>query len=169
MVIARHSHPREVRHFLRPPLLLPPLQGVRTGRSVVHHVVEARDGTRKFLLQLFDGRVVEAVGIPADDSERPRLTVCVSSQVCPRGSSNGARASRVLRLVSPMLFAAHSTVVGSLLDKLSLPQCAIWRAGFVAPAEFRGERDTGAWVSLRRVEAWLMLEGQGCFVHSNGV
>ncbi|GAB4823741.1 hypothetical protein N2152v2_010787 [Parachlorella kessleri] len=59
-------------------------QGVHTGRSVVHHVVTARDGTRKFLLQLFDGLVVEAVGIPVDDTDKPRLTVCVSSQVgCP--------------------------------------------------------------------------------------
>lgn len=32
-------------------------------------------------LQLFDGLVVETVGIPADDADRPRLTVCVSSQV----------------------------------------------------------------------------------------
>lgn len=37
------------------------LQGVRTGRSVLHHSVSAADGTRKFLLQLVDGRVVETV------------------------------------------------------------------------------------------------------------
>jgi 23S rRNA (adenine2503-C2)-methyltransferase len=48
---------------------------------VLHHVVSARDGTKKFLLQLFDGRVVEAVGIPAEGADRSRLTVCVSSQV----------------------------------------------------------------------------------------
>lgn len=60
------------------------LQGIRTGRSVLHHSVEAPDGTRKFLLQLADGRVVEAVGIPADGADRRRLTACVSSQVgCP--------------------------------------------------------------------------------------
>lgn len=59
-------------------------KGVRTGRSVLHHSVSAADGTRKFLLQLADGRVVETVGIPADDADRKRLTVCVSSQVgCP--------------------------------------------------------------------------------------
>ncbi|KAI3431690.1 hypothetical protein D9Q98_004736 [Chlorella vulgaris] len=59
-------------------------RGVRTGRSVVHHSVTASDGTRKFLLQLSDGLVVETVGIPADDADRKRLTVCVSSQVgCP--------------------------------------------------------------------------------------
>lgn len=58
--------------------------GVRTGRSTLHHSVAAPDGTRKFLLQLVDGRVVEAVGIPADNTTSPRLTVCVSSQVgCP--------------------------------------------------------------------------------------
>ncbi|EFN52752.1 hypothetical protein CHLNCDRAFT_36696 [Chlorella variabilis] len=59
-------------------------RGVRTGRSVLHHSVASPDGTRKFLLQLADGRVVEAVGIPADGGDRRRLTVCVSSQVgCP--------------------------------------------------------------------------------------
>ncbi|PNW88753.1 hypothetical protein CHLRE_01g043000v5 [Chlamydomonas reinhardtii] len=54
--------------------------GVRTGRSLLHHSVGDADGTRKFLLQLGDGRIVETVGIPTED----RLTVCVSSQVgCP--------------------------------------------------------------------------------------
>ena len=43
-------------------------RGVRTGRSLLHHEVRAADGTRKFLLQLFDGRVVETVGIPVDDT-----------------------------------------------------------------------------------------------------
>ena len=52
-----------------------------TGRSKLHHSVTAQDGTRKFLLQLQDGLIVETVGIPADESEKARLTACVSSQV----------------------------------------------------------------------------------------
>lgn len=58
-------------------------QGVRTGRSVLHHQVRSTCGTRKFLLQLADGRVVETVGIPIDEDGGgvSRLTVCVSSQV----------------------------------------------------------------------------------------
>lgn len=57
--------------------------GVATGRSILHHEVVASCGTRKFLLKLHDGLVVETVGIPAD-GESNRLTVCVSSQVgCP--------------------------------------------------------------------------------------
>jgi 23S rRNA (adenine2503-C2)-methyltransferase len=55
--------------------------GYTTGRSRQHNVVVARDGTQKLLRQLADGRVVETVGIPADDADRPRLTACVSSQV----------------------------------------------------------------------------------------
>ncbi len=55
--------------------------GVRTGRSTLHHAVVAKDGTRKFLMQLFDGYIVETVGIPVDDANKARLTVCVSSQV----------------------------------------------------------------------------------------
>lgn len=62
-------------------------RGLRTGRSVLHHEVRAADGTRKFLLQLHDGLVVETVGIPSGgggSGAKARLTVCVSSQVgCP--------------------------------------------------------------------------------------
>ena len=50
------------------------------GRSRVSYRSEAPDGTRKYLLDLGDGRTVETVGIPTEK----RLTVCVSSQVgCP--------------------------------------------------------------------------------------
>ena len=86
----------------------PTLQGVRTGRSVVHHVVTARDGTRKFLLQLFDGLVVEAVGIPVDDTDKPRLTVCVSSQVGIDGLAAGC-----LCVLKP---AAHCTVMATVAE-----------------------------------------------------
>lgn len=56
-------------------------QGVKTGRSKLFKEVRALDGTRKFLLQLHDGYLVETVGIPLDDIDKQRLTVCVSSQV----------------------------------------------------------------------------------------
>jgi 23S rRNA (adenine2503-C2)-methyltransferase len=50
------------------------------GRSSVHYRGVAPDRTRKYLLKLADGVMIEAVGIPSDK----RLTVCVSSQVgCP--------------------------------------------------------------------------------------
>jgi 23S rRNA (adenine2503-C2)-methyltransferase len=50
------------------------------GRSTVHYFSVAPDQTRKYLLRLTDGLIIEAVGIPT----RNRLTVCVSSQVgCP--------------------------------------------------------------------------------------
>jgi hypothetical protein len=59
-------------------------RGVSLGRSTVHAVAAAPDGTAKLLLRLSDGRVVETVGIPSDDATKKRLTVCVSSQVgCP--------------------------------------------------------------------------------------
>jgi 23S rRNA (adenine2503-C2)-methyltransferase len=52
------------------------------GRSIVHHRAVANDGAIKYLLQLQDGQIVEAVGIPT----AKRLTVCVSSQVgCAMG------------------------------------------------------------------------------------
>lgn len=50
------------------------------GRSTIHYRSEAPDQTRKYLLRLADGLIIEAVGIPSSK----RLTVCVSSQVgCP--------------------------------------------------------------------------------------
>jgi 23S rRNA (adenine2503-C2)-methyltransferase len=53
---------------------------VKVGRSTLYHRTVASDGTVKYLLQLADGQIIEAVGIPS----AKRLTVCVSSQVgCP--------------------------------------------------------------------------------------
>ena len=50
------------------------------GRSTVHTCRIAPDKTRKYLLRLADGAIIETVGIPT----AKRLTVCVSSQVgCP--------------------------------------------------------------------------------------
>lgn len=47
------------------------------GRSVIDHCAVAPDQTRKYLLRLADGLIIETVGIPTSK----RLTVCVSSQV----------------------------------------------------------------------------------------
>ena len=53
---------------------------VPIGRSTLHHRSVAPDDTVKYLLQLADGQIIEAVGIPT----QKRLTVCVSTQVgCP--------------------------------------------------------------------------------------
>lgn len=50
------------------------------GRSTIHYKKIASDATRKYLLRLADGAIIETVGIPT----AKRLTVCVSSQVgCP--------------------------------------------------------------------------------------
>lgn len=50
------------------------------GRSTIHYRSTAGDLTRKYLLRLKDGLIIETVGIPTEK----RLTVCVSSQVgCP--------------------------------------------------------------------------------------
>ncbi len=56
------------------------LENYPIGRSKIIHRSVAQDDTRKVLLQLDDGHLIEAVGIPTDK----RLTVCISSQVgCP--------------------------------------------------------------------------------------
>ncbi|KAF3775309.1 putative dual-specificity RNA methyltransferase [Nymphaea thermarum] len=59
--------------------------GWKVGRSPIHKIVTASDGTVKVLLKLEDSRLVETVGIPAEDEKGSiRLTACVSSQVgCP--------------------------------------------------------------------------------------
>ena len=50
---------------------------LRIGRPTLAHEQASRDGTRKWLLRLADGREVETVFIPETD----RATACVSSQV----------------------------------------------------------------------------------------
>jgi len=85
--------------------------GIDTGRSKVHHIAEAKDGTAKFLLKLEDGYVVETVGIPSFESSKPRLTVCVSSQVgcpmrctfCATGKGGFARNLRPHEIVDQVL------------------------------------------------------------------
>lgn len=56
------------------------IQNFPIGRSQLHYRSIAPDKTRKYLLKLADGLIIETVGIPS----HKRLTVCVSSQVgCP--------------------------------------------------------------------------------------
>ena len=56
------------------------LKDYPVGRSKIEHCTIAPDKTRKYLLSLADGLIIETVGIPTSK----RLTVCVSSQVgCP--------------------------------------------------------------------------------------
>src|SRR6185295_7062908 len=51
-------------------------------RLETERILESADGTRKYLWRLHDGHVVESVLIPdADRDGRPRLTLCMSSQV----------------------------------------------------------------------------------------
>ena len=52
-------------------------QAYPVGRSTLEQCRLASDQTRKYLLRLEDGLIIETVGIPS----AKRLTVCVSSQV----------------------------------------------------------------------------------------
>ncbi|MDJ0731348.1 MAG: 23S rRNA (adenine(2503)-C(2))-methyltransferase RlmN [Crocosphaera sp.] len=63
-----------------PKALREELKDYPIGRSNIYHCTIAPDKTRKYLLSLADGLIIETVGIPTSK----RLTVCVSSQVgCP--------------------------------------------------------------------------------------
>ncbi|WP_267383361.1 23S rRNA (adenine(2503)-C(2))-methyltransferase RlmN [Cyanobacterium sp. uoEpiScrs1] len=56
------------------------LKNYPVGRSKIKYRTISQDNTRKYLLSLDDGLIIEVVGIPTTK----RLTVCVSSQVgCP--------------------------------------------------------------------------------------
>lgn len=59
--------------------------GFRTQSVKLETVQESKDGTKKFLFELWDGRAIESVLIPSEmivDGEHPRrLTLCVSTQV----------------------------------------------------------------------------------------
>ena len=54
---------------------------VAVGRSSVHTIAAAADGTAKLLLRLGDDRVVETVGIPATEGGKNRLTACSSGRL----------------------------------------------------------------------------------------
>lgn len=52
-----------------------------TRGAVIREQTESSDGSRKYLIELYDGETVECASIPAEDG---RLTFCLSSQVgCP--------------------------------------------------------------------------------------
>ena len=42
------------------------MAGYPVGRSQIHHHKTAPDGTRKYLLKLHDGLIIETVGIPTE-------------------------------------------------------------------------------------------------------
>ncbi|GBG86576.1 hypothetical protein CBR_g41638 [Chara braunii] len=82
------------------------------GRSPIHTVVTARDGTAKLLLRLEDDLLVETVGIPSSEGRgKERLTVCVSSQVgcpmrctfCATGKGGFARSLKAHEIVDQVL------------------------------------------------------------------
>ena len=77
------------------------------GRSEIHYRKIAPDSTRKYLLRLADGLIIEAVGIPT----AKRLTVCVSSQVgcpmdcdfCATGKGGFARNLKAYEIIDQVL------------------------------------------------------------------
>jgi 23S rRNA (adenine2503-C2)-methyltransferase len=80
---------------------------IEVGRSNIHRRSVAPDGTVKYLLELKDGQIVEAVGIPTDK----RLTVCISTQVgcamactfCATGKGGFQRHLEVHEIVDQVL------------------------------------------------------------------
>jgi 23S rRNA (adenine2503-C2)-methyltransferase len=83
------------------------VEDVNIGRSIIHQRSAAPDGTVKYLLQLADDQIIEAVGIPSGQ----RLTVCVSSQVgcamacnfCATGKGGFTRNLQVHEIVDQVL------------------------------------------------------------------
>ena len=77
------------------------------GRSQISHCSIANDKTRKYLLKLADGMIIETVGIPTSK----RLTVCVSSQVgcamacdfCATGKSGFSRNLKAHEIIDQIL------------------------------------------------------------------
>ncbi len=77
------------------------------GRSSLHYQSIAPDRTRKYLLRLADGLIIETVGIPSEK----RLTVCVSTQVgcpmacdfCATGKGDFTRSLKAYEVVDQVL------------------------------------------------------------------
>lgn len=78
------------------------------------HLIEqldSHDGSRKYLIELSDGSLVETVGLPSDDG---RLTVCISSQSgCAMGCIFCATGKAGLR---------RSLLPGEIVDQVLLVQ-----------------------------------------------
>ena len=76
--------------------------------TIADHQV-SHDGTRKYLLELMDGTLVETVGIPSDDG---RLTVCCSSQAgCAMGCLFCATGKQGLR---------RNLLPGEIVDQINV-------------------------------------------------
>ena len=83
------------------------LEDYPLGRSQIHFLSTAPDGTRKYLLRLEDDYIIESVGIPT----AKRLTVCVSSQVgcamacdfCATGKGGFSRNLKAYEIVDQVL------------------------------------------------------------------
>ncbi|MBM4121497.1 MAG: 23S rRNA (adenine(2503)-C(2))-methyltransferase RlmN [Nitrospira sp.] len=94
------------------------------GRSQDCQVLRSEDGTRKFLISLEDGLVVESVLIP----EASRLTLCLSTQVgctldcgfCLTGRMGLKRNLKAFEIVDQVLTALDRLEAGETLSNLVL-------------------------------------------------
>jgi 23S rRNA (adenine2503-C2)-methyltransferase len=89
--------------------------------SRIASVFISRDGTRRFLLRLGDGREVEAVFMP----ERHRDTICISSQVgCPLACDF---------CMTGVLGLARNMMAGEILSQVALALNEVYGAGVDLP------------------------------------
>lgn len=109
-------------------------QGVRTGRSVLHHSVSSTDGTRKFLLQLADGRVVETV---RGRRGRARAGNPHRWQAWLTAQAATAEQKRALAVLAPagLGWAACSCYLGPPAQGHARPRLSHVPAGWAPPAQ----------------------------------
>ena len=130
----------------------------RTGRSQDCRVLRSEDGTRKLLISLEDGLVVESVLIP----DAGRLTLCLSTQVgctldcgfCLTGRMGLKRNLKAHEIVDQVLTALDQLEPGETLSNLVLMGMGEPLANFDAVAEAIARLTNDQWglaIPARRI------------------
>ncbi len=103
-----------------------PIRAIPLGIPEIAHRYDSKDGTRRYLLRLEDGKTVETVWMPEDE----RSTICISSQVgCPvncqfcltalmgleRNLTPGEIVGQVLRVAADNALAANTDRVNIVM------------------------------------------------------
>ncbi len=97
-------------------------------RPRVDHVLTSEDGTKKFLLELDDGRQIETVLIPGEDHD----TLCVSTQV---GCAMGCRICRTAKMGLIRNLTAGEIVAQLLEVRRQVPDSRITNVVFMGMGE----------------------------------
>jgi 23S rRNA (adenine2503-C2)-methyltransferase len=124
---------------------------------------QSRDGTRRYLLKLQDGRTVEAVLMPEEGPDSKRDTICISSQVgCPVNCQFCLTAQMGLErnltageIVGQVLFIMRAHQISTETDRLNIVMMGMGEPLLNLPNVIKATRlladPAGIGISQRRI------------------